>query len=144
MVHGLNQSYILRIWFKFKNIDWRYVPNDTRSFIGNKNFSLYLSHLTFPVVWYLWSLNSSLWKKSTMRWWKKFFFIEVNIASNYIFVTMSFSRMFFVVAMQINQWCSCTIFISADNQWMIYILWHCNILNCSKTPKFHQNFDMIF
>ena len=72
-------NYVTRnpfiLYFKklvdIKYIDWISVPNYTKSFIGNNNFPLWFSPLTFPLVLYFWSLNSGLFTKSTMCWWNK-------------------------------------------------------------------------
>ena len=51
------------------------------------------------------------------------------MASNSMSVTMSSISVFFVFTMRIKQWRRCNIFISADNHWIICILWHYNILS---------------
>ena len=90
----------LKLWNKesinilFKNlvdikyIDCRSVPNTRTSFIGNNNLLLWFYPLYF-ITLIFWSLNSSLFIKSTVRWWKKYLLIEGTMSSNSMFVTMS-------------------------------------------------------
>ena len=59
-----------------------------------------------------------------MRWWKKNFFIEGNMTSNSKFITMYFFIIFNSIIMQRNKWYKCNIFITTNNQWIIFILWH--------------------
>ena len=45
--------------------------------------------------------------------------------------------------MQRKKWCSCNIFIYADNKWIICILLYYDILNCFETPNIHQNLEVV-
>ena len=94
MLVSLNYGIQTPLILNFKNIvdikyiGWRYVPNDTKTFIENNKFHLYISSLTFHLVWYFDHLTLVYSQNQPCADERSSFIFKVPWLQNHIFVNI--------------------------------------------------------